>query len=712
VPRGLRKLESDAWLARVRRDRTVAVFFDVFVSAVARLSGEIVASTNLCTYPTCGEDYAAWVELYVSPPDVMSGVTKVEQAVSQLLDGEAEIGLPTALVPPAVVVEIRRHVPAIPGPAGPNAIISVFVSSTTSDPFATYDAVVRRPPFSELLGMPIMRWDIYAGDVPSSLDAVLVDQRSGDFWVYSSESGQEPIGRSSAFLPSAVFARAESDIPSESQEGSVSTDMLVSLSAQAAEALLQNTSLSTTSFENALRLQLDLDVAVTSISFDVSSPPRRLQTAGVVRVTFTVFFGKEETEVGAVHSQLQALGGGDFVQSLGRELHRAAPALFDEEDVVRSIAIERTSEVVVETTATSTVWAPVAATTTVRVSASAASAGREFPVVLLLGGLAVMALLAGVAVFAVWRRRAETKVQPAANGMATESGTARGDTKFESRGFATSFKRPSPPDLEPRAESSWSKFKVPGLFSPDQSPSQAAQRLFHRAQSFAFGDVWNQAKVWGSHFDRGPKLSGVWWGERLSGFQKPGCSGSDEKTAFPRQPETPYDPRSYDRAREHSAREATAKPSYRAGSSHPFPRAATTAETGFRKPSVNDQSSRSRRPQVPGLGPSLGRAHTDGLPGRASDPTVFVKKKIHLEQALPAALAEMGSLSTEQQGTRLCGTLSALLDADFKSMSITERKKRFKQLQAAWHPDKNPGVSDLSTTVFQFLQEKKSWFCG
>jgi len=42
--------------------------------------------------------------------------------------------------------------------------------------------------------------------------------------------------------------------------------------------------------------------------------------------------------------------------------------------------------------------------------------------------------------------------------------------------------------------------------------------------------------------------------------------------------------------------------------------------------------------------------------------------------------------------------------------SASKRKKAFRNLQAKWHPDKNPEQLEVAKSVFQFIGEKRTWF--
>lgn len=45
-----------------------------------------------------------------------------------------------------------------------------------------------------------------------------------------------------------------------------------------------------------------------------------------------------------------------------------------------------------------------------------------------------------------------------------------------------------------------------------------------------------------------------------------------------------------------------------------------------------------------------------------------------------------------------------------RGADVNERKKAMRQLQKAWHPDKNPDKEEVAKQVFQFIEESKDWF--
>mmetsp|Transcript_17863 Transcript_17863/g.38414 ORF Transcript_17863/g.38414 Transcript_17863/m.38414 type:complete len:97 (-) Transcript_17863:151-441(-) len=82
-----------------------------------------------------------------------------------------------------------------------------------------------------------------------------------------------------------------------------------------------------------------------------------------------------------------------------------------------------------------------------------------------------------------------------------------------------------------------------------------------------------------------------------------------------------------------------------------------------------------------------------------------------LPAALPGSVDEtLAALPLDDQIAHFTKVLGKLLRAEKQSLNADERKKSFRVLVTAWHPDKNRDNDRLATAVFQYLQEKRPWF--
>lgn len=58
-----------------------------------------------------------------------------------------------------------------------------------------------------------------------------------------------------------------------------------------------------------------------------------------------------------------------------------------------------------------------------------------------------------------------------------------------------------------------------------------------------------------------------------------------------------------------------------------------------------------------------------------------------------------------------CSVVQEMEEMMKNGASVADRKKALKAWQIKWHPDKNPDQVEVAKTLFQFLAEKRQWFC-
>lgn len=58
-----------------------------------------------------------------------------------------------------------------------------------------------------------------------------------------------------------------------------------------------------------------------------------------------------------------------------------------------------------------------------------------------------------------------------------------------------------------------------------------------------------------------------------------------------------------------------------------------------------------------------------------------------------------------------CSVVQEMEEMIKRGASVADRKKALKAWQIKWHPDKNPDQVEVAKSLFQFLAEKKNWFC-
>lgn len=58
-----------------------------------------------------------------------------------------------------------------------------------------------------------------------------------------------------------------------------------------------------------------------------------------------------------------------------------------------------------------------------------------------------------------------------------------------------------------------------------------------------------------------------------------------------------------------------------------------------------------------------------------------------------------------------CSVVQEMEEMMNNGASVADRKKALKAWQIKWHPDKNPDQVEVAKTLFQFLAEKRQWFC-